>query len=148
MSTRDSVSSIRLSLHQKWNRRIQFILTSWTDLYLSSKTLEFLSFHTVHHMHAGISLHHVFWLTESPVLFQDFSNSTVVAGIDHLSPTMLRNNCHSWVVIGQWRNKWLFISNSLPHKTHLEQSWNPFLYRFSWVKHDSLATSHVKQITL
>lgn len=65
-STICSTSSIYSSLHQKYKDTIQLPLTFYMKLNLSSKHLLFLSFQTVHHMQAGMILHHFFWFLFPP----------------------------------------------------------------------------------
>lgn len=88
-NSKDSASSIRFSLHQKYKDTTQFILILSVQLLLSSKHLAFLSFHTVHQIQAGIDLHHFFCLALPPALFQHFSIAVVDCGMTHFSPNML-----------------------------------------------------------
>lgn len=69
-SIKETSSSEKHSLYQKWNKSNHFILISCISLPLSSKTLAFLSFQTINHVQEETNLHHFFWLTAPPKLFQ------------------------------------------------------------------------------
>lgn len=53
-STISPISPVGSCLHQKYRRLRQFILIFWIGLLLFTKCLKFLSFHTLHHIQAGI----------------------------------------------------------------------------------------------
>lgn len=95
-STLCSTSSIHSSLHHKYQDTIQFHLTFYMELNLSSKHLSFLSFQTVHRIHAGIILHHFFQFLLPPLLIQQLSKSAVCSGIP--SKTSLSFLCFPFFV--------------------------------------------------
>lgn len=76
-SSIDFASSGNSSLFQKWNKSRQFILIFLPELYLSSKYLEFLSFHIVHYMLEGTIFHLFFCAMMLARLFQHANSSLV-----------------------------------------------------------------------
>ena len=93
-----SESSNPISLHQKYRDTMQFHLTLWMELDISSKFLLFLSFHTIHQMQCGIKFHQVFCLLLPPLLIQQLSKSVVCSGKVHFTSKKLRNMDHICVV--------------------------------------------------
>lgn len=84
-------------LYTKKKDTKQFHFTSLMGLILSSKHLPFVSFHTVHHMHNSIILHHFFRLLLPPFLIQELITA-VCLGIVHSIFVRMRNRFHSCVV--------------------------------------------------
>jgi len=81
-----------LFVYTKKNKdTIQFHLTLWMELDLSSKRLLFLSLHIVHQMQCGMIFHHLFWLLLPPLLIQQLSRSAVCLGMVHVVFVRVRN---------------------------------------------------------
>lgn len=82
----------------------QFILTFWILLLLPSKHLAFLSFHIVHHVHAGIIFHQFSSAPLLPTPFQ-FRISKVFLGTTQLTPSIHKNKFHKFTIVLQCNNK-------------------------------------------
>ena len=94
-------------------------LTLCMELDLLSKHLLLLSFHTDHHIHDGINLHHLLWLLLHPLLTQFFNNSDICSGIVQFRFEMLRNKFQTCLVKILCKKRLLFVSPVKLHKKHL-----------------------------
>ena len=106
---------------------MQFSLTFCMEFDLFLWHLPFLSFHTDHHMQAGIILHHFFLVLLPPLLIQQLNRFAVCSGIVQLLSVSLKNRDHSWPVTLQCRKRWLLVSFVSLHRKHLGTSCTPFL---------------------
>ena len=142
-----SVSSIHNCLHQKSKDTIQFHLTLWMGLDLSSKHLAFLSLYTDHHIHEGINLHHLFWLLLPPLLIQQLRRSwcmfrhgpATASNVEKQSPQL-----SSALAVQQKVLICLFSH----HTKHLGTNCLFFFCSTSWVRQALLITNQVKHLTL
>lgn len=99
-----SGSSVYSDLHQKQRRKTQFILIFCRVLLVSSKDLEFLSFHIVYQMFAGI-IFHLSFLSQFPPIVQHVKTLEVLPGFTHFIRLRLMNKSHSCLVVVQCKNR-------------------------------------------
>lgn len=100
-----------ISSYTKNTISIQFSLICCILFSKFSKQLEFLSFHMVHQMLAGIILPLFLFLACEPVSSQLRIAFVIFPGIDQDMPLRFKNNLHNYLVPAC-----IFFSDSLPYR--------------------------------
>lgn len=103
-------------LHQKQISLMQFNMIFYTELLVSSKHLEFLSFQIVRRIQARTILHLSLSATPAPTSSQLKRTLVIFLGIVHTMPLRFVKVLHNWSVTLQCKNRWLTVSIFLPSK--------------------------------
>lgn len=108
--------------------------------------MEFLSFHTLHQMQAGMIFHQSSSPCLHPTLRQLLRSPKLELGITHFIPKIHKSIHHIFIVVLQCKKRCSLLSTSWSHKTNLEH-WRLLLWKLTWVRHAFLITEQTKEDT-
>ena len=120
----------------------------WSDRTSFSKTILFLSFHTIQNKQRGAARQTLLCFLSFKGACQPKRVSLTEKGVTQLTPNKENKRSHKTFALGQWIRMWFIISSSSQHKGHLLANFQPLLFSWSWVSTFPQEASQAKKPTL